>query len=117
MEIMYLSGGNQQKILIGRAVQAAPKVLILDEPTRGIDVRTKEEIYQLMKRLAEEERVGIILISSELEEVLKCANRVITIYNGRVHGELTDGDLTMGNVLSSLIGMTERKSSSEEIQP
>ncbi len=116
VEIMYLSGGNQQKVLIGRAIEASPRVLILDEPTRGIDVGTKEEIYQLMKRLAEDERVGIILISSELEEVLKCASRVITIYNGHLLRELTQDELTMENVLSYVIGMTERKSSSEEIR-
>ncbi len=116
VEIMYLSGGNQQKVLIGRAIQASPRVLILDEPTRGIDVRTKEEIYMLMKRLAEEERVGIILISSEIEEILKCANRVITIYNGRVHSELDRGQLTMEKVLSSVIGMAERKNAMEESQ-
>jgi inositol transport system ATP-binding protein len=115
VEIMYLSGGNQQKVLIGRTMEASPRVLFLDEPTRGIDVKTKDEIYMLMKRIAEEERVGIVLISSELEELLKCANRVITVYNGRLHREMPECDLTMENVLSCVIGMAanrdERKSS------
>ena len=116
MEIMYLSGGNQQKVLIGRSMEASPRVLFFDEPTRGIDVKTKDEIYALMKRIAEEERAGIVLISSELEELLKCSNRVITIYNGRVHGELAEDQLTMENVLSSVIGMTdERKNESGRV--
>ncbi len=109
MEIMYLSGGNQQKVLIGRTMEASPSVLFLDEPTRGIDVRTKDEIYLLMKRIAEEQRVGIVLISSELEELLKCANRIITIYNGRIHSELAGDALTMENVLSSVIGIKDER--------
>ena len=118
VEIMYLSGGNQQKVLIGRTMEAFPRVLFLDEPTRGIDVKTKDEIYMVMKRVAEEERVGIVLISSELEELLKCSNRVITIYNGRLHQETAESQLTMESVLSSMIGRAaagdERKISSEE---
>ena len=108
-EIEYLSGGNQQKVLIGRTMEASPRVLFLDEPTRGIDVKAKDEIYALMKRIAEEQRVGIVLISSELEELLKCANRVITIYRGRVHQELAGGQLTMERVLSSVIGIGEQR--------
>ncbi len=104
-EIMYLSGGNQQKVLIGRSMEAAPRVLFLDEPTRGIDVKTKEEIYALMKRIAEEQRVGIVLISSELEELVKCSNRIITIYNGRMLGSFTEDRLNMEDVLSSVIGL------------
>ena len=116
MEIMYLSGGNQQKVLIGRTMEASPRVLFFDEPTRGIDVKTKDEIYILMKRIAEEERVGIVLISSELEELMKCATRVISIYNGRLHRELAGDQLTMENVLSSVIGMTnERKNESGRV--
>jgi inositol transport system ATP-binding protein len=107
-EIEYLSGGNQQKVLIGRTMEASPRVLFLDEPTRGIDVKAKDEIYALMKKIAEEQRVGIVLISSELEELLKCANRVITIYHGRVHQELAESKLTMERVLSSVIGIGEQ---------
>jgi ribose transport system ATP-binding protein len=105
MEIMYLSGGNQQKVLIGRSMEAAPRVLILDEPTRGVDVKTKEEIYAMMQRIAEEQRAGIILISSELEELLRCSNRVIAIYNGRLRSEFGEDRLNMTEVLSSVIGI------------
>lgn len=106
-EIMYLSGGNQQKVLIGRSMEALPRVLFFDEPTRGIDVKTKEEIYSLMKQIAEENRAGIILISSELEELIKCSNRIITIYNGRMVGEFQENQINMEDVLSSIIGINE----------
>ena len=116
-EMMYLSGGNQQKVLIGRTMEASPRVLFLDEPTRGIDVKAKEEIYMLMKRIAEEQHMGIVLISSELEELLRCANRVITIYKGQLHQEIPEHQLTMEKVLSCVIGMAtnrdERKISLE----
>jgi ribose transport system ATP-binding protein len=83
--IVYLSGGNQQKALIGRAMARQPRVLIFDEPTKGIDVRTKAEIYRIMKGLAEQ-GVGIILVSSEMDELRKCATRIITMYSGKVTG-------------------------------
>jgi ribose transport system ATP-binding protein len=85
--IQNLSGGNQQKTIIGRSMFAHPKILIFDEPTKGIDIGSKIEIYKLMKHLAEEKQIGIILISSEMNEVLKCSNRIITIYFGSKAGE------------------------------
>lgn len=102
--IVNLSGGNQQKVLIGRAVESLPKVLFFDEPTRGIDVNAKDEIYLMMQRLAEEQRMGIVLISSELEELLRCCNRVITIYDGHIGAEISGAELTMESLLSSVIG-------------
>ncbi len=88
-QIKFLSGGNQQKVIIGRSMSCNPKVLVFDEPTKGIDVGTKAEIYRMMKELAEEQGLGIILISSEMEEVQKCSNRIITMYHGDVSGEYT----------------------------
>jgi ribose transport system ATP-binding protein len=87
--IRFLSGGNQQKVIIGRAMFSSPKILVFDEPTKGIDVGSKVEIYKLMKHLAEEEQIGVILISSEMNEVLRCSNRVITVYFGQKVGEFT----------------------------
>lgn len=81
-----LSGGNQQKCIIGRWLETEPRILILDEPTRGIDVGAKYEIYLLMKK-AVEQGSSIILISSELPEVLNMSNRVLTIAGGRITGE------------------------------
>jgi ribose transport system ATP-binding protein len=105
--IVNLSGGNQQKVLIGRSIEAAPRVLLLDEPTRGIDVGAKDEIYALMRRIAEEQRIGIVLVSSELEELIKCSNRVMTIYDGRLTRELKEDQLTMEVILGSIIGATQ----------
>ena len=87
-KIRNLSGGNQQKVLIGRSLLAAPKVLFLDEPTRGIDVRAKADIFALIQAFAEEHRLGVVLISSDLEELHLCCNRVIAIYDGRSCREL-----------------------------
>ncbi|RLQ86850.1 sugar ABC transporter ATP-binding protein [Notoacmeibacter ruber] len=102
--IRNLSGGNQQKVLIGRSLLANPRVLFMDEPTRGIDVNAKEEIYTLMQRIAEENRMGIVLISSELEELLRCCNRVITIYEGRMNSEIPEDQLDMETILGAIIG-------------
>lgn len=102
--IQFLSGGNQQKVIIGRAMCCDPKVLVFDEPTKGIDVGTKADIYRLMKELAEEKGIGIILISSEMDEVMKCANRVIAMYDGRQAGEFST-DAVKEDILSAIIGV------------
>ena len=81
-----LSGGNQQKCIVGRWMELAPRIMIMDEPTRGIDVGAKYEIYLLMKQIVEEGG-AVILISSELPEVLNMSNRVLTINEGRITGE------------------------------
>ena len=78
-----LSGGNQQKVLIAKALMTEPKVLILDEPTRGIDVGSKYEIYQLMLKLVEQ-GISIIMISSELPEVINMSDRVYVMSEGRI---------------------------------
>lgn len=85
-KVKSLSGGNQQKCVVGRWMEINPRILILDEPTRGIDVGAKYEIYLLMKQIAESGG-SIILISSELPEVLNMSNRVLTICDGRITGE------------------------------
>ncbi|GKX27670.1 sugar ABC transporter ATP-binding protein [Vallitalea longa] len=103
-EIKFLSGGNQQKVIIGRSMCCNPKVLVFDEPTKGIDVGTKAEIYRMMKELAEEKGIGIILISSEMEEIMKCSNRIIALYNGRKAGEF-DISADKEELLGSIIGV------------
>jgi ribose transport system ATP-binding protein len=85
-KIRSLSGGNQQKAVLGRWLEMSPRVLVLDEPTKGIDVGAKYEIYLLMKKIVEDGG-SIILISSELPEVLHMSNRVNTICDGRINGE------------------------------
>jgi D-xylose transport system ATP-binding protein len=83
-----LSGGNQQKVLLARWLNASPKILILDEPTRGIDIGAKVEIHKLLNRLAEQ-GVAIIIISSELEEVLGMSDRILVMNEGRIVSEFT----------------------------
>lgn len=85
-KIQSLSGGNQQKAILGRWLELKPRILILDEPTKGIDVGAKYEIYLIMKKIVEDGG-SIILISSELPEVLNMSNRVITISDGEITGE------------------------------
>jgi ribose transport system ATP-binding protein len=85
--VRYLSGGNQQKVVLGKWLCLAPKVLLLDEPTRGIDVGAKEEIYKLIDHLARD-RVAVLFASSEMEEVLGLADRILVMHEGRIAGEL-----------------------------
>lgn len=88
-----LSGGNQQKVVLGKWLARKPRVLILDEPTRGIDVGAKSEIYALMDQLANQ-GLAILMISSDLEEILGMSDRVLVLHQGRNAGELARGDLS-----------------------
>ena len=80
-----LSGGNQQKVIIGRWLLTQPEILMLDEPTRGIDIGAKFEIYQLIQELAKKDK-GIIMISSEMPELLGVTDRILVMSNGKVAG-------------------------------
>lgn len=96
--IQNLSGGNQQKVIISRWLANNPDVLIMDEPTRGIDVGAKYEIYQIMIELAKQGK-GIIMISSEMPELLGVSNRIIVMCNKRISGELTREEATQEKVM------------------
>ncbi|HSH33486.1 MAG TPA: ATP-binding cassette domain-containing protein, partial [Actinomycetota bacterium] len=99
-EVWKLSGGNQQKVVLARWLAAKPRVLILDEPTRGIDVGAKAEIYRLIDELANE-GLAIMFISSELTEILGLSDRIYVMQNGRITGELEGGpDVTEEQVLA-----------------
>lgn len=97
-EISTLSGGNQQKVLLGRALAGRPRVLIFDEPTRGVDIGAKREIYRFIEELAEE-GVAIVVISSEMEEVLRLSDRVVVMRGGRVAAELPRGEATEESIM------------------
>jgi erythritol transport system ATP-binding protein len=84
--VSSLSGGNQQKVVIGKALMTKPKILLLDEPSRGIDIGAKAEVFRLMRRLAHD-GLGIIFVTSDLDEVLHLSDRVLVMANGRVTGE------------------------------
>ena len=90
--ISSLSGGNQQKCLLGRWLSIGPKIIIMDEPTRGIDVGAKSEIHNLLRKLAEE-GVGVIIVSSERPEVIGVSDRVIVVHEGKLAGELTESTM------------------------
>ena len=98
-----LSGGNQQKVLIGKWLAAHPKILILDEPTRGIDVGAKAEIYQIMNSLAEQ-GVSIIMISSEMPELIGMADRIYVMYEGEITGEVDRKDFTQEKIMYHAAG-------------
>lgn len=97
--INNLSGGNQQKVLIARWLLAQPKILILDEPTRGIDVGAKAEIYRLISELASR-GVAIIMVSSELPEIIGMSDRVMVMHGGRITGILDKEDADQETILS-----------------
>ena len=94
-----LSGGNQQKIVVGKWLARDPKLLILDEPLRGIDVNAKSEIHRVLSRLADE-GLSIILISSELPEVLGLSDRVMVMRNGRIAGIFNDKPFVPDDIMA-----------------
>ena len=96
--IQNLSGGNQQKVLISRWLANNPDILIMDEPTRGIDVGAKNEIYKLMSKLAAEGK-SIIMISSEMTEVLRMSDRIIIMCEGKVTGCIDISEATQENIM------------------
>jgi len=102
-KVKTLSGGNQQKCIMGRWLEINPDILILDEPTRGIDVGTKYEIYLLIKKIAENGG-SVIMISSELPEVLALSNRVLTICEGRISGEFNPETDSAHVIMDAAIG-------------
>jgi ribose transport system ATP-binding protein len=106
-----LSGGNQQKVVLAKWLSMAPKVLIFDEPTRGIDVGAKGEIYKLMHALAAE-GVAIIMISSDMEEVLGVSDRVAVMHEGKISGFLDRDEFSEEAVMRLAVGATaERRAS------
>jgi len=101
--VSKLSGGNQQKVVIAKWLAANPKILILDEPTRGIDVGAKAEIYALIDQLANQ-GIAIILISSELPEILGMSDRIIVLREGKQVSEFSRSEATEEIIMQSFIG-------------
>lgn len=99
----HLSGGNQQKVVIAKWIGIGPKVLILDEPTRGVDVGAKREIYTLMNELTER-GVAIIMVSSELPEILGMSDRIIVVHEGRISGEIHAREATQERIMTLATG-------------
>jgi ABC-type sugar transport system ATPase subunit len=86
-EMQFLSGGNQQKVVLAKWLSLKPRILLLDEPTRGLDIVAKEEIYRLIEKLVSE-GVGILMASSEMLEIIGIADRILVMHEGRISGEL-----------------------------
>jgi ribose transport system ATP-binding protein len=101
--VQYLSGGNQQKVVLGKWLALKPRVLLLDEPTRGVDVGAKGEIYRLMERLAEQ-GMAVLFVSSDMEEVLGMSDRALVMHEGRIAGELSGPALTEEEVMRLATG-------------
>ena len=101
--VSTLSGGNQQKVLFARATLGEPRLLIADEPTRGVDVGAKRGIYDLIVGLAKE-GLGVLLISSEIEEILGLSHRVVVLSRGRVTAELSGEEINENAVMSAAFG-------------
>ena len=97
-EVRLLSGGNQQKIVIAKWLARDCDILFFDEPTRGIDVGAKAEIYKLLRSLADEGK-AIVMISSELPEILRMSDRIIVMCEGRITGELTPEEATQERIM------------------
>ena len=102
-KLRQLSGGNQQKVVFGKWMGLAPKVAILDEPTRGVDVGAKDEIYELIEGLARD-GMAILVISSEMEELVRLCDRILSVYEGRIVAELSGAEITPETVGHSYLG-------------
>ena len=101
--IKQRSGGNQQKVILARCLATNPDFLILDEPTRGIDIGTKTEIQKLVLKLADEGK-SLIFISSEIEEMLRTCNRMAVLRDGQKVGEIDEADMNQMNVMKAIAG-------------
>jgi len=101
--IKSLSGGNQQKVIIGRWLLTNPDFLILDEPTRGIDVGTKTEIQKLVVKLASQ-GMAVVFISSEIEEMLRTCDRMVVMRDGAKVGELSGNEMNQSSIMSTIAG-------------
>ena len=103
-----LSGGNQQKVVIARALSTAPKVVILDEPTRGIDAAARGDVYSIIRQL-KEAGVAVLMVSSDIEEVVELADRAITVFQGRINGEFGRDEITQDVLTSASFGIGQER--------
>jgi ribose transport system ATP-binding protein len=106
--VVYLSGGNQQKVIIARSLCAECDVLLFDEPTRGIDVGAKQEVHSLMKDLAHQ-GAALLVVSSEIPELMRICDRIYVMHEGRISGEFYTENLTSDMILNAAFGHTEKK--------
>ena len=103
-DVATLSGGNQQKVVLAKWLSMQPKVIIFDEPTRGVDVGAKHEIYEIMRALADS-GVAVLMISSDMEEVIGVSDRIAVVHEGRIGGFLQRSQFSERNVLRLAVGL------------
>jgi ribose transport system ATP-binding protein len=108
-----LSGGNQQKVVIAKWLLTEARILLLYDLTRGIDVGTKQEVYQLMRSLADE-GVGILFFSTELPELVGMCDRVLVLYEGKIGRELKGAEITEENLVTAALGLKISNTTQEE---
>jgi rhamnose transport system ATP-binding protein len=104
-----LSGGNRQKVALARWLATAPRVLLLDEPTHGIDVGTKAQVHDMMRQFAREQRMAILMISSDLPEVLAVSDRVLVIARGRLTADIPIAEATQERILAAATSLGSTK--------
>lgn len=102
--ITSLSGGNQQKVVLSKWLAAGPRVLILDNPTQGVDVGAKEDIYDIIIQLAEEEKIAVVVLSSEAQEVIRVCDRALVMYHGVIQGEVRGDDMNEHTIMRLATG-------------
>lgn len=110
--IYLLSGGNQQKVVIGKTLTTNPKLVILDEPTRGIDAGAREDVYKIIKQL-KAKGLGVLLISSDLEEIAQVSDRAVSMFSGTINSELKHDDIKLDTLMSVSFGVKRKDSVSE----
>ena len=110
--VKHLSGGNQQKVVIGKWLRRRPQLFILDEPTRGIDVGAKQEVYRIINRLVEDGS-AVLLISSEIEELIGLSDRILTITRGELTGEFTRRDFDREAIMTAAAGLGRKMEAAE----
>lgn len=107
-ELGSLSGGNQQKVILARALAPDPKIIILDEPTRGIDAAARGDVYNIIQQL-KKEGVGIMLISSDMEEIIELADRAVSVHQGRINAEFSREEINQDNLMAAAFGVVKEE--------
>ena len=103
VEVKTLSGGNQQKVVLGKWMLTNPDILFLDEPTRGVDVGAKAEIYELMNEMVKK-GMAVVMVSSDLPEVIGMSDRVLVLHEGKLAGEFKGAEITQENLMMAATG-------------
>ena len=107
-KLFQLSGGNQQKVILGKWLTADPEILFIDEPTKGVDVGTKADFYQIMNDLTKR-GVSIVMVSSDMPELISMSDRCIVISEGKITAELTGDEINENNVMKAAIALQEEE--------